>query len=88
VGGSVCRSDAAIATASCSGGAQTGGEAALSGAAKATCAGSGAAGGGATILLEDLFYDAVKAFRMTPYAIAVHRFIILDEKTIAFFAVK
>jgi hypothetical protein len=31
--------------------------------------------------LEYLFYEAVKAFLMTPYAIAVHRFIILAEKT-------
>jgi hypothetical protein len=31
--------------------------------------------------LEYLFYEAVKAFLMTPYAIAVHRFIILGEKT-------
>jgi hypothetical protein len=31
--------------------------------------------------LENLGYEAVKAFLMTPYAIAVHRFIILGEKT-------
>src|SRR5262249_12486910 len=31
--------------------------------------------------LEKLFYDAAQAFLMTPYAIAVHRFIILGEKT-------
>ena len=27
------------------------------------------------------FYEAAKAFLMTPYAIAVHRFIIVGEKT-------
>jgi hypothetical protein len=33
------------------------------------------------LVMENLFYEAVKAFLMTPYAIAVHRFIILGEKT-------
>jgi hypothetical protein len=35
-------------------------------------------------LLEDLVYEAVKAFLMTPYAIAVYRFIILGEKTMSY----
>ena len=35
-------------------------------------------------VLEDLFYEVVKAFLMTPYAIAVHRFIILGEKTMSY----
>jgi hypothetical protein len=34
--------------------------------------------------LEQLTYDAVEAFVMTPYAIAVHRFIILGEKTMSY----
>ena len=34
--------------------------------------------------LEYLLYEAVKAFLMTPYAIAVHRFIILGEKTMSY----
>src|SRR5215470_1342684 len=35
-------------------------------------------------VLEDLFYEAVNAFLMTPYAIAVHRFIILGERTMSY----
>jgi hypothetical protein len=35
-------------------------------------------------LLIILVYEAVKAFLMTPYAIAVHRFIILGEKTTSY----
>jgi hypothetical protein len=34
--------------------------------------------------LVEMFYDAVEAFLMTPYAIAVHRFIILGEKTMSY----
>ena len=34
--------------------------------------------------LEKLLYDAVVAFLMTPYAIAVHRFIILGEQTMSY----
>ena len=36
------------------------------------------------LVLEDLFYEAVNAFLMTPYAIAVHRFIILGERTMSY----
>jgi hypothetical protein len=34
--------------------------------------------------LEKFSYDAVEAFFMTPYAIVVHRFIILGEKTMSY----